>query len=285
MVLLTWIVIATLALLSIYLGHVLGNAFVAFFRHAPQNRKTAAVDQRAQPISIDAASVVLIHDSNDVTDQIQFNVDASNRRARQTRLDAVLRDWRVALPSNPGLMSIDDASIALDVVARCNGANVLLFGCAADAPLWVRANPTGLTTVLDHAVDKGIACRRRLESLSANVRHESVVYRTKLRDWQRLRSLGTAELKTALSMSLSEHVRSTTWCAIVVDAPEAYNDETPGRMQSLFAASELMSDGTHVLVHDWNRAAERSFAELLVAPRATLVMSSTKLAHFVHSKS
>jgi hypothetical protein len=201
----------------------------------------------------------------------------------------VLRDWRVALASNPGLMAMDDAAVALDIVAQCDGANVLLFGCAADAPLWIRANANGHTTVLDHAADTG-ACQRRLQSTTANVRLESVAYRTKQRDWQQLRALGATELSAALSMSLAAHVRHTSWCAIVVDAPEAYSDATPGRMQALFAASELMRAGTHVLVHDWHRAAERAFAQLLVAPRATLVASSAKLAHFVgvaavHSKS
>lgn len=64
--------------------------------------------------------------------------------------------------------------------------------------------------------------------------------------------------------------------AILVDSPPGYKEGTPGRMQSLYAASLLAGPDTHVFVHDCDRPIESTYTDYLFSRYITQL---TKLRH------
>ncbi len=57
-------------------------------------------------------------------------------------------------------------------------------------------------------------------------------------------------------MNLPGNIENVSWDIIIVDAPGGWNDQLPGRMKSIYAASRLVSDIGDVFVHDCNRTIE-----------------------------
>ena len=62
-----------------------------------------------------------------------------------------------------------------------------------------------------------------------------------------------------LKMDLPDFVRKDVYDVILVDSPEGYRDDKPGRMQSIFTAWELATENTMVFVHDCNRTVENEW--------------------------
>src|SRR5690606_27286497 len=54
------------------------------------------------------------------------------------------------------------------------------------------------------------------------------------------------------------------WDVILVDGPQGYKPQHPGRALPIWWAAQLRSPHTHVFVDDYNRPLEQSFADLLL---------------------
>lgn len=68
---------------------------------------------------------------------------------------------------------------------------------------------------------------------------------------------------------------------VVVDGPEAHSDSTPGRMQSIWAASVLVRPGGSVFIDDFDREPERAAAWSFLQGRSgDLVYGGVRLALF-----
>ena len=59
-----------------------------------------------------------------------------------------------------------------------------------------------------------------------------------------------------LELPLPGDVLEKKWDIILVDAPGGWNDETPGRMQSIYMSSKLIKTKGEIFVHDCEREIE-----------------------------
>ena len=62
-------------------------------------------------------------------------------------------------------------------------------------------------------------------------------YGTQKRDWETF--LGDTSL---LTMDLPDKVEREEWDVILVDAPDGWHDQAPGRMKSIFLSSRLIKN-------------------------------------------
>jgi hypothetical protein len=68
-----------------------------------------------------------------------------------------------------------------------------------------------------------------------------------------------------LAMVLPNDLATTEWDVVFVDAPTGWGDGTTGRMKSIFAASNLVTNG-HVFVHDCEREVEILYCDTFLRP-------------------
>jgi uncharacterized protein (TIGR01627 family) len=132
------------------------------------------------------------------------------------------------------------------------GCRLLVFGCGNDSAFWEAANAGGETAFIEDNPKWADAARSRLRGSAIHL----VSYRTRLAEWPNL-----LESPVRLKMQLSPEIAARTWDVILVDGPSGYDASSPGRMQSIFAASRLVARGGAVFVHDAEREVEAAFAE------------------------
>lgn len=162
--------------------------------------------------------------------------------------------------NNPGQMSQQEYGYVLEKVLERGSCNLLVFGLGKDSFLWQDANKGGKTVFLEHDEHwlKNIATQHSSLSIF------KVSYKTKLKDWALDLKIASFE-PNVLDLFLPHEVTSVDWDCIIVDAPQAYSDETYGRIQSLYMASKLAykaskSHNCDIFVHDCDRYAEGIFS-------------------------
>lgn len=119
---------------------------------------------------------------------------------------------------------------------------VLIIGCGADSPLYVKYNPEGETLFLEHDAEwiqknPGIPCLR-------------VQYESRL----------SVPLEPCRPPVGSEPVLDRAWDCVLVDGPPGFRPEHHGRQQSIYLAAKVVAPDGIVLVHDHHRAGERYWA-------------------------
>jgi len=136
--------------------------------------------------------------------------------------------------------------IALELLARAP-CRLLIVGAGNDTELYVRANAHGRTVVVECHSDwlDGI---RKLDCEPV-----LVTYRTQVRR----PPLEPCSVPDGIPASVLEE----KWDVILVDGPEGWRPDAPGRQQSVFLASQLARANTVVFLHDYERSLERAFAE------------------------
>jgi hypothetical protein len=80
-------------------------------------------------------------------------------------------------------------------------------------------------------------------------------------------------------MRLPSSVRDAPWDVILVDAPPGGLPSHPGRMQSIYEASRLVSLTGHVFVHDCHREVERVCTDRFLGPGMALIRDE-RLRHY-----
>lgn len=128
---------------------------------------------------------------------------------------------------------------------------LLVFGLGNDTVFWSQLNRGGKTVFLED----NQFWLERIVGRSQKITAHLVDYDTRRKDWKKL-----LESPSDLAMSLPESVGKHEWDVILVDAPAGYDDDTPGRMKSIYMASRLVTNSGDVFVHDCDREIEDTYS-------------------------
>lgn len=145
--------------------------------------------------------------------------------------------------------------------------NFLVFGCGHDSNLWRYANKNGCTIFLESNPDWIWDPK---DTFLVN-------YNTTLGKSKSLLLEYKSKRYEKLYMDMPKDVLNTKWNSIFVDAPPGGSKKHPGRMQSIFMAKQLSSEGTNVFIHDCDRLVEDTWS-FEIFGRAERQL--TKLRHY-----
>lgn len=156
-------------------------------------------------------------------------------------------------------MTEDQCRLIGEAVSLFPCCRLLVFGVGRDSPMWRDLNPNGTTLFLEHD-------RRWLHEVRS--RHPDldvlpVTYTTNIEEWREL-----LDRPARLQLDLPDRVRGTRWDVLIVDGPPGMSaamqdgmaEPIHGRMQSIAAARDLVTDGGVVFVDDTNREVESKYA-------------------------
>ncbi len=138
----------------------------------------------------------------------------------------------------------------IGVVSRKAPCRLVVFGLGNDTVFWSLLNEGGETVFLED----NEFWMRRITRRTPGLKAVLVKYNTKRSDWKAL-----LESPEQLEMALPDEIDAKKWDVVVVDGPAGYNDNTPGRMQSIYTGSQLVKPGGDVFVHDCNREVEDAY--------------------------
>lgn len=128
--------------------------------------------------------------------------------------------------------------------------NVLIFSLGFDSPMWLNMNPHGLTRFVELHEEwiKMQPPRVQEHAMRADNRTKMSEAWDIRCDYDRL----------GYFLQANPELRSTCWDIIMVDAPEGLGNG-PGRMGSIYAASQLAGPDTVLFVDDCERAVEANY--------------------------
>lgn len=154
-------------------------------------------------------------------------------------------------------------------------ANFLVFGVGHDSIFWVLSNPNGRTVFLE---DNQL-WQNKIQTLYPKLEIYHVQYNTEKSQWREL-----INQPKSLILDMPTELLSIEWDIILVDAPAGGKlPGVPGRMKSIYMASQLVKSKGHVFVHDCNRDVERNYCDKYLTP-ANLVQrvghSNLDLEHY-----
>lgn len=144
--------------------------------------------------------------------------------------------------SNSELLAIHD------VISQIKQSNMLIFGVGNDSILWASLNKRGKTIFLEDNIDWLNNIANRYPQLII----QKVQYSTKRKDYMQY-----IENPESFPFDLPQDINTQAWDLVLVDAPAGYNDDTPGRMQSIYTAHKLLQSGGYLFIHDMNRHVEQ----------------------------
>lgn len=144
-------------------------------------------------------------------------------------------------------LSSEQLKVISTTIKRKAPCKLLVFGLGNDSVFWSNLNRGGVTIFLEDNKDWLQKITKRSKGITAFL----VNYNTQRKDWKML--LGYPSL---LNMTLPNDVEKEEWDVILVDAPTGWNDQTPGRMKSIFLSSRLVKNSGDIFVHDCNREVE-----------------------------
>lgn len=145
----------------------------------------------------------------------------------------------------------------MGIVCQKAPCRLVVFGLGNDTVFWSLLNEGGDTVFLE---DNEFWIRRitqRMPGITAYL----VEYNTRRTDRKKL-----LESPDLLQMSLPDEIQTKKWDVVVVDGPAGYDDNTSGRMKSIYTASKLVKDGDDVFVHDCNREIEDVYCNTFLKP-------------------
>lgn len=174
---------------------------------------------------------------------------------------------------NPGQLSKKEYLEVAKVVLMNKPCNLLIFGLGKDSTFWHELNSSGKTIFIEDNP-------WWYQNIINQAPYLNVIltdYGTKLKDAQTL--LNNPE---QLQLSLPSSIFETGWDVIFVDGPNGYDNNTPGRMKSIYISTilALKSKKTHVLVHDCNREIEKLYCDYFLRDE-NLVCSTEKLRQYL----
>ncbi|NIQ13639.1 MAG: hypothetical protein GTO02_04285 [Candidatus Dadabacteria bacterium] len=135
---------------------------------------------------------------------------------------------------------------------------LLVFGVGNDSGYWHKLNRHGVTVFLEDN-EKWI---EKVKKRHKSIKVYKVDYKTKRKDWKEL--LDSPDLE---KIKLPDKVVNKKWDVILVDAPEGWSDNKPGRMKSIFLSSKLVKISGDVFVHDCNRQVEDIYSNKFLKKR------------------
>jgi len=177
-----------------------------------------------------------------------------------THLDGIAGPARaklaIELGLDPGLLEgvqleAKESRPIVEAIRARPGCRLLVFGCGNDSTFWEAVNADGETAFIEDDPKWAEATAPRLERSTIHV----VEYGTRLEQWR-----GLLDTPRALKLDLPLGLTMLKWDVIIVDGPAGYQPFSPGRMKSIYTASQLVAQGGAVFVHDCEREAEAAFA-------------------------
>jgi len=147
-------------------------------------------------------------------------------------------------------LSTEQLKIIATTVRRKAPCNLLIFGLGNDSEFWANLNQGGVTIFIEDNQVWFQKVSRKSKQLICYL----VNYNTQRKDWRML-----LESPSRLSMVLPDDVEKTEWDIILVDAPAGWNEQTPGRMKSIFNSARLIKVAGDIFVHDCNREIENIY--------------------------
>jgi uncharacterized protein (TIGR01627 family) len=138
-------------------------------------------------------------------------------------------------------------------VGKFDACKMLVFGLGNDSPFWCDINSKGRTVFLEDFqpwFDKITSAYPEIEAYP--VRYPGNITR-----WKTL-----IDQPSQLKLKLQEEVSGNYWDVILVDGPRGhkFSEEIPGRMSSIYTASQLVGKNGYVFVHDAERRVEQAYA-------------------------
>jgi glucuronoxylan 4-O-methyltransferase len=146
---------------------------------------------------------------------------------------------------------------------------LLVFGLGNDSLLWAMANRHGKTVFIEDNKRWFNKIKSRHPALSAFL----VSYQTKRREWKNF-----IDRPDMLQLDLGPEIMGTKWDVIIVDAPAGFYKAAPGRMKSIYMASQLANNGGDIFVHDCHREVERIYCDTFLLPDNLI----NEIAHLRH---
>lgn len=177
---------------------------------------------------------------------------------------------------SPGQLSREEYSYIVDIITNKTPCNFLVFGLGKDSNLWLQANSNGKTVFLEHDVN----WFNEITNTSPEIEAYLVDYKTQRKDWLNLLREYNQGLNS-LSMTIPEEILAEQWDCIFVDAPTGYADETPGRMKSIYLASQLAykHKSTDIFIHDCDRLVENIYAGYFLH-QENMITQVNRLKHY-----
>ncbi len=148
------------------------------------------------------------------------------------------------------LLHANEVEAIVDAVTARPGGSFLVFGCGNDSRFWEQVNRDGTTAFLEDHPQWAEDVASKLTRADVHV----VTYGTTRAQWREL-----LDDPTSLTMTLPPAVRDRRWDVVFVDGPAGFDDETPGRMKSIYEAARLVAPGGRVFVHDCEREVEDAY--------------------------
>jgi len=125
--------------------------------------------------------------------------------------------------------------------------NFLVFGTGYDTEYWRTVNSNGFTVFLEHN-------KTWMPENSDNV--YLIKYTRKIREFGTMMKEYRNGIYDKFIIDCPDIIRNTQWDVILVDAPQGFGDDNPGRSQSIFLAKEVSNENTIIFVHDAERRVE-----------------------------
>jgi glucuronoxylan 4-O-methyltransferase len=168
---------------------------------------------------------LFVYDDPQAASTQPFSPDVPANRPN-TRLQKLIDQVRVS----QGQLSNIEYGVVMGMLIHVAPASLLVFGQGRDSELWAELNKNGRTVFLEDQSE-----------------------------WIREIPETETYLVTYPGLSLPHTIETQKWDLIFVDGPMGYKPEHPGREESIRAAGRLAKSGGLVIVHDYDRRAEKSF--------------------------
>jgi len=131
----------------------------------------------------------------------------------------------------------------------------LVFGNGWDSPMWLHSNPRGVVQFIEHHEHWIDIQPREVRNVSVLVNY-TCSFDSAEQDVD-----NTDMLREFYDKQLPISVRGQQWDVILVDGPEGFGSGSPGRGQSIYAASLLAKPGASVYVNDCGRRVEELYVD------------------------
>lgn len=155
---------------------------------------------------------------------------------------------------NNVLLSPEQVELVSATIREIAPCRLIVFGLGNDSALWALLNAGGRTVFLEDNEEwlKKTISRGPGEKLEAYL----VDYGTRRDEWRSL-----LESPPELQLSLPAGIAEESWDIVLVDGPAGHVDDSPGRMKSIYTASQLVKESGDVFVHDCEREVENAYCE------------------------
>jgi len=184
---------------------------------------------------------------------LKYNkLDGKLRTAHQKSENVLPQNWRKYYSRN---IQLTFRQISEIMSKHTNTTRFLVFGAGHDSKMWASGiNIYGQTTFIENI-------QTWIDEITSNYPDldiRFVDYKCNMRDAFRV-FFGQPN---KLMESFPSFLNNTSWDVILVDSPMGGGGtDNPGRMKSIFWASQLITQNGHIFVHDISRDIENRFSK------------------------